>query len=52
MIVLAIAGILPFVSGIATMFGFGALILAAWRMLRPEAPRAAGVAWTPAPSAG
>jgi len=51
-IVLGVAGILPFVSGIATLFGFGALLLAAWRMLRPETTPAAGVAWTPAPFAG
>lgn len=54
-IVLGIAGILPFVSGIATLFGFGGLLLAAWRMLRPETPPAATVAWAPtapAPSAG
>jgi hypothetical protein len=51
-IVLGIAGILPFVSGIATLFGFGGLLLAAWRMLRPETPPAATVAWTPtAPTA-
>lgn len=35
---LAILGILPFVTAIATLFGFGALVLAAWRMLRREAP--------------
>ncbi len=35
-IVLAIAGIVPFVTGIATLFGSGALLLAAWRMLRHE----------------
>jgi hypothetical protein len=57
-IVLGIAGILPFVSGIATLFGFGGLLLAAWRMLRPATPPAAPVAWAPtapaapAPSAG
>jgi hypothetical protein len=57
-IVLGIAGILPFVSGIATLFGFGGLVLAAWRMLRPATPPAAPVAWAPtapaapAPSAG
>jgi hypothetical protein len=54
-IVLGVAGILPFVGGIATLFGFGGLLLAAWRMLRPETPPAANVAWTPtapAPSAG
>ncbi len=37
-IVLAVAGVLPFVSTIATLFGFGALLLAAWRVLRPETP--------------
>jgi hypothetical protein len=36
-IVLAVAGLLPFVTAIATLFGFGALLLAAWRMLRHEA---------------
>ena len=33
-IVLAVAGMLPFVSMIATLFGFGAVVLAAWRVLR------------------
>ena len=37
-IALAFVGILPFVSAIATLFGFGALILAAWRVLRREMP--------------
>ena len=54
-IVLAAAGLLPFVSGLATLFGFGALLLGAWRTLRPEmtAPAAAAPGtWTqPAPSA-
>jgi hypothetical protein len=35
-IVLALASILPFVSGIATVFGLGALLLAGWRVLKPE----------------
>ena len=35
-IALSVAGMLPFVAGIATLFGFGALLLAAWRMLRHE----------------
>lgn len=39
-IVLAVAAILPFVSAIATLFGFGALILAGWRTLRREVPSA------------
>ncbi len=51
-LVLGIAGILPFVSAIATLFGFGGLLLAAWRMLRPATPPAQAVAWTPAPMAG
>jgi hypothetical protein len=37
-IVLGVAGVLPFVSGIATLFGVGGLLLAGWRTLRPEAP--------------
>jgi hypothetical protein len=37
-IVLAIAGVLPFVTAIATLFGFGALLLTGWRVLRPAAP--------------
>jgi len=36
-IALAIAGVLPFVTAIATLFGFGALLLAGWRVLRPAA---------------
>lgn len=36
-IVLALAGALPFVTAIATLFGLGALLLAAWRTLRPAA---------------
>ena len=35
-IALSVAGMLPFVTGIATLFGFGALLLAAWRMFRRE----------------
>jgi hypothetical protein len=36
-IVLALVGVIPFVTAIATLFGFGGLLLAAWRVLRPEA---------------
>ena len=51
-IVLAVAGILPFVSAIATLFGFGALLLTAWRLLRHEGSRAAEAGPAlPAPSA-
>jgi hypothetical protein len=35
-VALSVAGMLPFVTGIATLLGFGALILAAWRMFRHE----------------
>jgi hypothetical protein len=35
-IVLALASVIPFVSTIATLFGLGALLLAGWRVLRPE----------------
>jgi hypothetical protein len=48
-IVLGLAGIIPFVSAIATLFGFGAVLLAAWRVLRPEAP-SLSAAGTPAGS--
>lgn len=55
-VVLAIAGILPFVSGLATVFGLGAVVLAAYRTLQPEAPTPtadASAGWTaPAPAAG
>ena len=34
-LILALAGIVPFVSAIATLFGFGALLVIAWRILRP-----------------
>ena len=37
-IVLTLASVLPFVSAIATVFGLGALLLAGWRVLRPEQP--------------
>ena len=51
-IVLAILGVLPFVSTIATLFGFGALLLAAWGVLRPEVPPLGETgAPQPAPSA-
>jgi hypothetical protein len=52
-LVLAVAGMIPFVSGIATLFGFGGLLLAAWHTLRPE-PRAIGTTAPahPVPTAG
>jgi hypothetical protein len=52
-IVLAAAGLIPLVSAIATLFGFGALVVAAWRMLRRESPPVGTVgAAQPTPSAG
>ena len=55
-IVLAIAGVLPLVSGIATLFGLGALLLIGWRIVRPDQPTAPAEAvagpMAPAPSAG
>ena len=51
-ITLAVAGVLPFVTALATLFGFGALLLAAWRVLRPETPPLGDTgAPQPAPSA-
>ena len=35
-VALSVAGMLPFVTGVATLLGFGALLLAAWRMFRRE----------------
>ena len=34
LVVLEVVGILPLVSGIATLFGYGAVLLLAWRTLR------------------
>ena len=55
-IVLAFAGLIPFVSAIATVFGFGALLVMAWRILRPPTTQTpqVGTAGTgqPAPSMG
>jgi hypothetical protein len=39
-VVLAFAGLIPFVAAVATWFGFGALLLMAWRILRPPTPSA------------
>jgi hypothetical protein len=44
LVVLAAAGLIPFVTAIATLFGFGALLLAAWRVLRGGYPAGAAVA--------
>ncbi len=58
-IVLAIASIVPFVSTIATLFGFGALLLVGWQILRPQQPELPGQPvesfvgpMAPAPSGG
>ena len=58
-LVLAVAGVLPFVSAIATLFGVGGLVLMAWNGFRPEAPSPApstqtgSTGWAePSPTAG
>ncbi len=51
-IVLALISVIPFVTVIATLFGFGGLLLTAWRILRPETPPVDTTsAAQPAPSA-
>ncbi len=51
-LILALAGIVPFVSAIATLFGFGALLVIAWRILRPPTASIGAAAPTqPMPSA-
>jgi hypothetical protein len=49
-VALSVAGMFPFVTGIATLFGFGALLLAAWRMFRHEGSPlgSTGAAWAAA----
>ena len=39
LIVLQIAGLVPFVGPIASLFGFGAVLLLAWRTFRQPGPR-------------
>jgi hypothetical protein len=59
-VLLGIAGFLPLVSAIATLFGVGAVLLAAWRTIRPATPMPAtnpgfdpNAGWSsPAPTAG
>ena len=52
-VTLAICGLLPFVGAIATLFGFGALVLAAWRTLtRPTTPLTGGAPATTVYNAG
>lgn len=51
-VTLAVAGMLPFVTAIATLFGFGALLLSAWRVLRRRQTPVGGLDAMPAaPSA-
>jgi hypothetical protein len=55
-VVLALAGIVPFVGTIATILGFGAILLGAWHTLRPTsaepvAPNVASVSWSQPQSA-
>jgi len=52
-VVLAVASIIPFVSTVATMFGFGALLLVAWDIVRPAPATAEPILpMQMAPSAG
>ncbi len=51
-IVLAFAGMIPFVSMIATLFGFGAVLLALWRVLRGGSATADAVGPTPPTQGG
>jgi hypothetical protein len=52
-LVLQVAGLIPLVTGIASLLGYGAVVILAWRILTTRAPRVGGVsAPTPAPVAG
>jgi hypothetical protein len=55
-VVLSLASILPLVSGVATVFGLGAILLAGWDAVKPEQPASVPVEPVPsygvAPSAG
>ena len=48
-VVLAVAGLLPLVSAIATLFGVGAVVLAAWNNVRPSSPAGAHASPPPPP---
>jgi hypothetical protein len=54
LVVLEVVGILPFVSAVATFFGYGAVLLLAWRTLRadPTGPSTVTPLRAPMPSAG
>jgi hypothetical protein len=52
-LVLQVAGLIPLVTGIVSLLGYGAVLILAWRILTTRAPRVGGVgAPTPAPVAG
>jgi hypothetical protein len=51
LVVLEVVGILPLVSAVATLFGYGAVLLFAWRTLRGEPARASTALPLPAPTA-
>jgi hypothetical protein len=46
-VVLAFAGMIPFVTMVATLFGFGAVLLALWRVLRGGSATAGATGTTP-----
>jgi hypothetical protein len=49
LVVLEVVGILPFVSAVATLFGYGAVLLLAWRTLRAGPTGPSTVLPLPAP---
>jgi hypothetical protein len=51
LVVLEVVGILPLVSALATLFGYGAVVLLAWRTLRADSTGSLTVQPFPAPAA-
>lgn len=51
LVVLEVVGILPLVSAVATLFGYGAVLLLAWRTLRGEPAGSSTAVPLPAPAA-
>jgi hypothetical protein len=51
LVVLEVVGILPLVSAVATLFGYGAVLLLAWRTLRGEPAGSSTALPLPAPAA-
>jgi hypothetical protein len=52
-LVLQVAGLIPLVTAIASLLGYGAVLMLAWRILTSRAPRIGGVGSpTPTPVAG